>query len=185
MRSTTPHPFRGAPSIIAALLFTAAAACSGGDQDADIDDSSAAPSERATVLDDLDACALLTDDEILAATGHEPGPGTDPGADIRDAVPACEWPSADGSVGQVAQVLVGPTTADSFEEHRDAMMADGLEGLREIEGVGRFASFLESVNMLYAFGETHMVTVTVEPAPGHDAVAAATALARAVLERVE
>jgi hypothetical protein len=97
----------------------------------------------------------------------------------------CAWPSADGSVAQVAQVLVSWASADTFEDYRASMEAEGISEFREVEGPGRFNVLLDEVNIFQAFGERYMVQIAVEPASGHDPLAAATQLARAALGRVE
>ncbi|HSM59867.1 MAG TPA: DUF3558 family protein, partial [Longimicrobiales bacterium] len=164
---------------------TAAAGCAGGEEQEPAEAASAAAGEVVAV-DDIDACTLLTADEIRSATGYDPGPGADPVADISGAAPICAWPSADGSVHQVVQVLVAYATSDTYEEYLQAMAEQGvIEGLSRIEGPGRFTVLLAGANMAQAHGERFMVQVMVEPAAGIDPVTAMTTLAGAALARIE
>lgn len=161
------------------LVISIAAGCGGGEEQTQ--------SETASEfnLADLDACTLLTLEEIRSATGYDPGAGTNPTADVSGAAPMCAWPSADGSVDQIVQVMVTRATSDTYEEYRQSMAEQDITEFSQIEGPGRFTVLLEGVNMIHTFGERFMVQVLVEPAEGSDPVAAATALAGAALSRLE
>lgn len=173
--------------MLAVLALTLATACGGGDDQAQMEnaDPAANPDGGVAVLDDIDACSLLTAEEIRSATGYETGEGTDPVADISGAAPMCAWPSADGSVNQVAQLLVSHASAESFEQHREYMAEQGVTGITQIEGPGRFTVRLDDTNMIQSFGNRFMVQVMLEPAEGIDVAAAATTLTRSALDRIE
>lgn len=170
--------------LLATVAVAAAAACAGGEEREPAEAASEAAGEVVD-LEDLDACTLLTPEEIRAATGYDPGAGTDPTADVGGAAPMCAWPSADGSVDQVVSVLVAFATYDTYEEYREAMAQEGVTEFSQVDGPGRFTVLLDGVNMIQAYGERFVVEVMVEPAEGVDPVAAMTTLAGAALGRIE
>jgi len=168
------------------LILAFAAGCGGGDeQGRTAAETSSSATDTRKMLADIDACTLLTPEEIQSATGHSPGSGIDPVKSISGAAAMCAWPSEDGSVHQVAQVLVSWASAKNFDEYRQAMEKEGVTTIRQVDGPGRFTAVLEDMRMVQVFGERFMVQTMVEPREGTDPVAAATALAAAALERVE
>jgi hypothetical protein len=171
--------------ILAPVIFLTGASCVGED----VPDDTAAPTAEVTtdvgLLEDIDACALLTVDEIRSTTGHDPGSGANPVGTISGAAPICAWPSADATLGQVAQLLVSYANADTFEEYRQAMTQPGGTAFSQIDGPGRFTVLLNELGMVQSFGDRFMVQVMVSPAEGRDTIAAATSLAAAALARLE
>ncbi len=161
-----------------AALIVFAAACGGGG-----DNASAGSGSGVTSLEDLDACALLTADEIRSATGHTPGAGSNP-IEIENAPPMCAWPSSEGGVRQVVQLLVTYAPDATFEEYRDRMAQDQM-AITRIDGPGRYTISINEVNMFQSIGDRRMIQVMVEPAAGIDPAAAAVALLRAAVGRVE
>jgi hypothetical protein len=165
-------------------LAVIAAACGGSDGETPAGvTETAARASRVTSLDDLDACSLLTADEIRSATGHAPGDGADP-LTLQNAAPMCAWPSSDGSVRQVVQLLVTYAPDGTFEEYRDRMKQEQT-AITRIDGPGRYTISISEVNMFQAIGDRRMLQVMVEPAAGIDPAAAAVALLRAAFARVE
>ncbi|MGE0704543.1 MAG: hypothetical protein AB7F99_02790 [Vicinamibacterales bacterium] len=160
----------------AVVLLLAASACGGGGES----------TERATSGDlaALDACLLITTDEIRTATGRETAAGVDPVAGLTGAAPMCAWVSADGTGVQVAQLLVSAGTPDSFEEYRDRMAQSQIT-ITQIDGPGRYTVSIGEASMIQSIGDRFMVQVMVEPAEGTDHLAAATTLTRAALDRLE
>jgi len=171
---------------LAGLILAIAAGCGSGDeQGRPAAETSSSGIESRKTLADIDACTLLTAGEIQSATGYSPGAGIDPVKSISGAAAMCAWPSEDGSVHQVAQVLVSWASAKDFEAYKQAMEKEGVTGIRQVDGPGRFTAVLEDMRMVQAFGERFMVQTMVEARDGTDPVAGATALAKAALERVE
>jgi len=171
-----------------AAVVVAAAGCGGSEpapesSTASSSGSSSGVSQKA--LTDLDACSLLTAGEIEAATGHAPGSGSDPVKSVSGAAPICAWPSKDGAEHQVAQLLISWASARSLDEYREVMAKEGVTSIRQVDGPGRFTVLLEEMNMVQAFGDRFMVQTMVATKDGKDPVAAATALARAAMERLE
>ncbi|HXE80516.1 MAG TPA: DUF3558 family protein [Vicinamibacterales bacterium] len=160
--------------------------CGGGDpSDRPSASSGGARADRQDELTEMDACALLTVEEIEAATGHAPGKGEDPVKEVESAAPMCTWPSADGKVPQVVQLLISWSGATDYESYRDAMVKEGVANLRKVDGAGRFAVLLEDMNLVQAFGERYMVQTMVSAGDGKDPVEGAVALARAAMDRLE
>jgi hypothetical protein len=170
-----------AGSLVVSVMVATAPACAGGDDEAAVSETGSTSGS----LEDIDACALLTSDEIRAATGQEPGTGIDPMDGVSASAPICAWPSADGSITEIAQILVSIASADSYESYRQSMEQEGFTDLQQVDGPGRFNALLGGLNMLQSFGERFMVQVMFEPAPGRDFVEAATELTRAALGRLE
>lgn len=168
------------PGLSCLLVLVVAAAACGGDTG---ESGASSGASASTSLTDLDVCALLTADEIRSATGLSPAAGTDP-MESSNSVPLCMWPSAENNLRQVAQVLVTYAPAPTFEEYRASAAAEQLQVTR-IEGPGRYTVQVEDLQMIQTIGETRMVQVMVETAPGIDPTAAAVSLAGTVLERVE
>ncbi len=102
-----------------------------------------APSDTmpsATKAIQVDACALLTHEEIETRIGKVPGT---PEAAMFGAIPTCTWPSADGSELQILHVSVARrATADYdtfLEEQQAAWGEDYSAGDYELFDVGDFA----------------------------------------------
>ena len=174
-------------SLVVLMLMAGSAGCGGGGDETSTGTSPGSSEEASSQesLTELDACTLLTAGEIESATGYAPGAGSDPVKNVSAAAPICAWPSKDGSVHQVAQVLVTWSSARSFEEYREMMAKEGVTGLRQVDGPGRFTVLLEDMNMVQAFGERYMVQTMVEVTEGKDRVTAGTTLATAALGRIE
>lgn len=174
--------------VVVLVLAAAAAGCGGGEDRGEAarttSGSSGAADDQKT-LTDLDACTLLTAEEIESATGYAPGEGSDPVKSVSGAAPICAWPAKDGSVHQVAQVLVSWSASKTFDDYRQLMAKEGVTKIRQVDGPGRFSVVLEEMNMVQAFGERFMVQTMVEAKDGRDPVEAAVALAAAAMERVE
>ncbi len=160
--------------VSAVVLLLAAAACGGE------------TTQRATSADlaAIDACLLMTTDEIRTATGREAAAGVDPVAELAGAAPMCAWAAAADAGLQVAQLLVNPGATGSFEEYRDRM-AQSQVTITQIDGPGRYTVSIGEASMIQSMGDRFMVQVMVEPAEGTDHLAAATSLAGAALERLE
>jgi hypothetical protein len=169
-----------------AILLAVLAACAGEEAP----DAASQEAPPATSSDEpLDACSLLTVDEIRAATGHDVGAGVMTGQGEGSSM--CSWPSADGSNEHAVQVSVVRAAYDTYDEYAAAMAADGvMAGYRQIEGPGRFSTLIEETTIVQSYGETYMVQVTLDGLlPSGlalaDGVAASVELARAALARVE
>jgi len=135
-------------------------------------------------LADVDACQLLTADEIRSATGHAPGDGANPLPNLSQRPAMCAWPSADGKVQQVVQVLVTNAPSGTFDAYRDLMAREQIT-ITQIDGPGRFTVEIEGGSMIQSLGDRFLVQVMVEPAPGTDRRAASVRLAEAALGRLQ
>jgi hypothetical protein len=87
--------------------------------------SKAANAQQAAAdkLKAIDACALLTAEEI------EQAPGEPEAKKVGEVVPTCSWPAADGSSSQIVHILVGrtgPATYEAFLENMKEQLEEGF-----------------------------------------------------------
>jgi hypothetical protein len=178
-------------SILANLFALGLVACSGQGSSADgskaeLKQTSASSSEQR--LAKIDACALLQASEIEAATGIPPAGGR-PQA-TSGGPPMCTWPSTDGKAPQLVQLLVTGSSLKNYAEYvRTTKEAMGGEypanHIREAQGPGLFAAWMDEMNMLQVFDGRHMVQLSTQSAPGQDPAVVASHLAKAALARLE
>jgi hypothetical protein len=171
-----------ASNTVAALLAVVLGACGG-------DTPSAPPS---TALDEVDACALLTAEEIEEATGIAPGAPDDSGP--ASGPPMCNWPAADNSHPFAVSLLVAPSDNYTSFDGALARWQESAEGMgmefdandyQEVEGPGTVNSWMEEAGMLQAHRGNRMVQVFAQVAPDRDGLAASTALARHAMARLK
>jgi len=171
-----------------------AGACSGDAPPAEDQGSMAEPADAPVAVEtanDVDACQLLTAAEIEEVTGQ--APGTPESKMLGSDVPACAWPSADGSDPSLVSLLVhfgaAPSTYEEYIEithgSLDEKFADVL--YRHIEGPGDFGVWVgdDRMGSLEVYQDDRMISVTAGSAGGRSAPETSTALAEKALARLQ
>jgi hypothetical protein len=120
-------------------------------------------------LEAIDACALLTAEEIEQATGKAPG-APEP-KKVGDIVPSCRWPAADGSSTQIVHVLVGrtgPATYEAFLENMKEQLEEGFsaDDYEKLD-IGNYGVWWKDVNV-QVYTSDYMIVVTNSEMPPAD-----------------
>lgn len=148
----------------------------GGETTPGTDATEAAPAITGTA----DACALLTVDEVTAATG-QPGIEAQPVADTEtDALSAC------GFVSNGVLPVVITSILDPANTNTDASSYLALPGSVEVPVNGARAIFMPAAGNVMAVvkGDTVATIQVAMPADGEDFQAAATKLVQKVADRI-
>lgn len=173
------NPFlRTATSMAALILLTGCG------------DGKSAPPDAS--LETIDACALLTAEEIKKATGITPGAPQDQSG---SGPPMCIWPSQDGSYPFGVNLLVAPSLdytsfdaalAEWQESARDMDMEFDTADYQEVDGPGDVNAWLREAGMLQAHRGDRMVQIFLHKVPpDRDRLQAAAELAGHALARLD
>ena len=146
----------------------------------------------ATPLAEIDACALLTAEEIEAATGIAPAPPEQDGP--KSAVPMCNWPAAVQGYPFALNLLIAPSDNYSSFDGALAKWQESAESMefpfdpndyQEVGEPGTVNAWMHEAGMLQAHRGNRMVQVYAQVTPDRDRLEASVALARHVLSRLD
>lgn len=172
--------------VLAPITLACLAACGG-----DSGSSTSGGAASSAALETLTACSLLTAEEIRSATGRAPAEGKDM-SQVGGRLPICNWPPADGETyDSLVNLLVTVNAYDSYAEFLESARSSPVAGafsddaVEEVSDVGDFGVWMREASMLQIYAGDRMVQVTVTPAIGRDALAAARTLGTAAIGRVK
>jgi hypothetical protein len=179
------YPTWSMPARAWALVAAALGGCSGDEPGDGASDETASNVSRAEKSAQAAGCALLTAEEIQAATGRAPDGAEEGTGSVR----GCDW-MAEGRPLVAVVVSAAPRTYDEYMQNVREQMGSNLNRIEmtRVEGVGDYAIWhaQDGPDYLNAVEDGVLLVVMIwrEPANGKSPREAAVELARSALPRL-
>jgi hypothetical protein len=142
LRARRPQLMAAAARVAALLVAAATCGCGGDAPPAAEPGTGAPPAADATTPGPLDACAVVTRDQVAEVLGTTPGDAivgmTEPGDQTLAQVSQCTWPAQDSDRTLSILIRRAPTdqnTPAAIEQVRETLRSAGLT-LRDTDGPG-------------------------------------------------